>query len=65
MVLADLACWAGGVGIEHHRKVAHTLRSLHKHAAKLSAAHHAQGGLAAIDQSGTGKNRFHGKTSVV
>ncbi len=44
MVMADPASGTLRIRVEHRREVAQTLRGMHKHAAELAAAHHAQRG---------------------
>ena len=49
VVVAHQPGRTGGVGVEHGGEIPHGLRCVHEHAAKLSAAHHAQGGGLAVD----------------
>jgi hypothetical protein len=43
VAMADATSRAIGIGVEHGSKVAHALCGMHKHAAQLTTAHHAQG----------------------
>ena len=57
VMLADQASRALRIRVEHGGGIAHALRGMHKHAAELAAAHHAQrGGLAGCRQR-AGENR--------
>ena len=55
VVVADQPGGAGHIGVQHGGEVAHRLGGMHKHAAQLAAAHHAQRDLLALCAGAAGE----------
>ena len=51
VIVADQSGRADHIRVQHHREVAQALRRLHEHASELTAAHHAECRLLAIDRT--------------